>query len=194
MYQSFDTAKTGFRYPTYVHVARDIEYLERAYDDAKYGWYSAQPFLTPVVPTIVDNSLAPPGKHVINVFGGHAPYELKGGDWAKERPALVQNVLRVMDEFAPRFSEGISDMQVLLPPDLESILDLPQGHIFHGELSADQLFLQRPVPGYSDYRSPLAGLYQCGASCHPGGGVSGVPGHNAAREILRDWPRLRRLA
>jgi phytoene dehydrogenase-like protein len=194
MYQSFDTAKTGFRYPTYVHVAPDIEYLERAYDDAKYGWYSAQPFLTPVVPTIVDNSLAPPGKHVINVFGGHAPYELKGGDWATERPSLVQNVLRVMDEFAPRFSEGISDMQVLLPPDLEAILDLPQGHIFHGELSADQLFLQRPVPGYSDYRSPLAGLYQCGSSCHPGGGVSGVPGHNAAREILRDWPRLRRLA
>jgi phytoene dehydrogenase-like protein len=147
-----------------------------------------------VVPTIVDNTLAPPGKHVINVFGGHAPYELKDGDWARERPALVRNVLKVMDEFAPRFSEGISDMQVLLPPDLEAILDLPNGHIFHGELSADQLFLQRPVPGYADYRSPLAGLYQCGASCHPGGGVSGVPGHNAAREILRDWPRLRRLA
>jgi phytoene dehydrogenase-like protein len=190
-YAAFDPQRAGFAYPTYVHVAPDIDYLERAYDDAKYGWYSANPFVTPVVPTIVDNSLAPPDKHVVNLFGGHAPYQLKDGDWATERPRFVRNVLDVLDDVAPGFSSKILDMQVLLPPDLEEMLDLPQGHIFHGELSADQLFLQRPVPHYADYRAPIGALYQCGSSCHPGGGVSGIPGHNAAREILKDWPRMR---
>jgi phytoene dehydrogenase-like protein len=190
-YRGFDEAKAGFKYPTYVHVGPDIDYLERAYDDAKYGWYSAKPFITPVVPTIVDDTLAPKGKHVVNLFGGHAPYTLKNGSWAQERDQFVRNVMGVMDEFAPGFSNGVIDMQVLLPPDLEEILDLPQGHIFHGELSADQLFFQRPVPHWADYRTPVAGLYQCGSSTHPGGGVSGIPGHNAAREILRDRRRRR---
>jgi phytoene dehydrogenase-like protein len=190
-YRAFDKAKAGFDYPTYVHIAPDIDYLERAYDDAKYGWYSAKPFVTPVVPTIVDDTLAPLGKHVINLFGGHAPYQLKNGLWENERDNFTRNVLGVIDEVAPGFSSGIVDMQVLLPPDLEEILDLPQGHIFHGELSPDQLFFQRPVPHYADYRTPVAGLYQCGSSCHPGGGVSGIPGHNAAREILRDLKRRR---
>lgn len=191
-YRSFDKAKAGFAYPTYVHVGPDIDYLERAYDDAKYGWYSARPFVTPVVPTIVDDTLAPPGKHVVNLFGGHAPYELRNGVWANERENFVKNVMSVMDEFAPGFSSQVIDMQVLLPPDIEEIVGLPQGHIFHGELSADQLFFQRPVPHYADYRTPVAGLYQCGSSTHPGGGVSGIPGHNAAREILRDRRRVRR--
>jgi phytoene dehydrogenase-like protein len=190
-YRAFDKAKAGFDYPTYVHIAPDIDYLERAYDDAKYGWYSAKPFVTPVVPTIVDDTLAPAGKHVINLFGGHAPYQLKNGLWENERDNFTRNVLGVIDEMAPGFSGGIIDMQVLLPPDLEEILDLPQGHIFHGELSPDQLFFQRPVPHYADYRTPVAGLYQCGSSCHPGGGVSGIPGHNAAREILKDLKRRR---
>ncbi|MFI4988783.1 MAG: phytoene desaturase family protein [Alphaproteobacteria bacterium] len=193
-YRSFDAAKTGFSYPTYVHIAPDIEYLERAYDDAKYGWYSAKPFITPVVPTIVDDSLAPAGKHVVNLFGGHAPYTLRNAEWRHERDNFVKNALGVMDEFAPGFSSRIIDMQVLLPPDLEEIVDLPQGHIFHGELSPDQLFFQRPVPHYADYRTPVAALYQCGSSCHPGGGVSGIPGYNAAREILKDWPGLKRNA
>ncbi|HLI10310.1 MAG TPA: NAD(P)/FAD-dependent oxidoreductase [Alphaproteobacteria bacterium] len=193
-YRSFDPQKAGFAYPTYVHVAPDIDYLERAYDDAKYGWYSTKPFITPVVPTIVDDTLAPPGKHVINLFGGHAPYKLRNGDWKDERENFVRNALVVMDEFAPGFSSKIIDMQILLPPDIEEILDLPQGHIFHGELSPDQLFFQRPVPHYADYRTPIVALYQCGSSCHPGGGVSGIPGHNAAREILKDWRGLKRRA
>lgn len=188
-YRAFDKAKAGFDYPNYVHIAPDIDYLERAYDDAKYGWYSMKPFVTPVVPTIVDDTLAPPGKHVINAFGGHAPYKPKNGLWENERDKFVNNVIGVVDEFAPGFSSGIIDMQLLLPPDLEEILDLPERHIFHGELSADQLFFQRPVPHYADYRTPIAGLYQCGSSCHPGGGVSGIPGHNAAREILKDLKR-----
>ncbi|HLJ38633.1 MAG TPA: NAD(P)/FAD-dependent oxidoreductase [Steroidobacteraceae bacterium] len=190
-YRAFDARTAGFAYPTYVHLAPGIDYLERAYDDAKYGWYSRQPFLTPVVPTIVDDSLAPPGKHVINVFGGHAPHTLKGGDWVKEKPNLARAALAVIDELAPGFSREIIDFELLVPTDLERIVGLPQGHIFHGELSADQLFWQRPVPHWADYRTPVRGLYQCGASTHPGGGVSGIPGHNAAREILRDWKRLR---
>ena len=192
-YRAFDPAATGFAYPTYVHIGPGIDYLERAYDDAKYGGFSRRPFLTPVVPTIVDDSLAPAGKHVINIFGGHAPYELKGGaSWQSEKPRLTQAALTVLDELAPGFSGEVIDIETLVPPDLESIVGLPQGHIFHGELSADQLFWQRPVPHWADYRTPVAGLYQCGSSSHPGGGVSGIPGHNAAREILKDWKRLRR--
>jgi phytoene dehydrogenase-like protein len=190
-YRAFDPAKTGFAYPTYVHVGPGIEYLERAYDDAKYGRFSAKPFLTPVVPTIVDDSLAPAGKHVINVFGGHAPYSLKEGTWANEKQKLTTAALDVLDEMAPGFSKQIIDIEMLVPPDLEQIVGLPQGHIFHGELSADQLFWQRPAPHWADYRTPVRGLYQCGSSTHPGGGVSGIPGHNAAREILKDWKRLK---
>jgi phytoene dehydrogenase-like protein len=193
-YRAFDKAKAGFDYPTYVHLGPDIDYLERAYDDAKYGWYSSKPFITPVVPTIVDDSLAPKGKHVVNLFGGHAPYRLRNGDWAQERGNFVRNVMGVVNEFAPGFSDQIIDMQVLLPPDIEEIVGLPQGHIFQGELSPDQLFFQRPAPHYADYRTPIGALYQCGSSCHPGGGVSGIPGYNAAREILKDWPALKRLS
>jgi phytoene dehydrogenase-like protein len=185
-YRAFNKEAAGFDYPTYVHVAPDIEYLERAYDDAKYGWYSGKPFVTPVVPTMRDDTLAPPGKHVVNLFGGHAPYELKGGDWAVEKPNFVKNVLATMDEFAPGWSSEIIDMQVLLPPDIEEIVALPQGHIFQGELAPDQIFFKRPGVGAADYRTPIRGLYLCGSSVHPGGGVSGIPGHNAAREVLKD--------
>jgi phytoene dehydrogenase-like protein len=190
-YRAFDPAKTGFAYPTYVHIGPGIEYLERAYDDAKYGAYSAKPFMTPVVPTIVDDSLAPAGKHVINAFGGHAPYTLKGRRWEDEKPRFTRVALDVLDEMAPGFSDRIIDVETLVPPDLEQIVGLPQGHIFHGELSLDQLFFQRPAPHCADYRTPIDGLYQCASSSHPGGGVSGIPGHNAAREILKDWRRLK---
>jgi phytoene dehydrogenase-like protein len=190
-YRAFDAARLGFNYPTYVHIAPGIDYLERAYDDAKYGWYSTRPFLTPVAPSIVDDSLAPPGKHVINVFGGHAPYALRGGaSWEQEKPNLTKAALAVLEEMAPGFSAKIIAIETLVAPELEAIVGLPQGHIFHGELSADQLFWQRPAAHWSDYRTPVRALYQCGSSTHPGGGVSGIPGHNAAREILKDWKRL----
>jgi phytoene dehydrogenase-like protein len=191
VYRAFDPAKTGFAYPTYVHIAPGIDYLERAYDDAKYGKPSARPFLTPVVPTIVDDTLAPPGKHVVNVFGGHAPYQLKDESWETAKPRLIQSSLDVMDEMAPGFSKQIIDLEMLVPTDLERIVGLPQGHIFHGELTADQLFWQRPTPHWADYRTPVGGLYQCASSTHPGGGVSGIPGHNAAREILKDWKKFK---
>jgi phytoene dehydrogenase-like protein len=184
-----DGALGSWSYPTYVHLAPDIDYLERAYDDAKHGWYSSAPFITPVVPTIVDPTLAPAGKHVVNLFGGHAPYKLRNGDWSVEKPKFKETVLKTVDRFAPGFSDGIIEAQLLIPEDIEAIIGLPQGHIFHGELAPDQLFFKRPVPHYADYRAPIAGLYLCGASAHPGGGVSGIPGYNAAREILGDLRR-----
>lgn len=176
----------NFDYPTYMHIAPDIDYLERAYDDAKHGWYSSRPFITPVVPTMVDGTLAPAGKHVVNLFGGHAPYELKGGDWAAERENFRKTVFDTIEEYAPGFRDDVIEAQLLVAPDIENIVSLPQGHIFHGELSTDQLFFQRPISGYADYRTPVRGLYICGSSMHPGGGVSGIPGYNAAREVLRD--------
>ena len=143
--------------------------------------------MTPVVPTIRDDTLAPPGKHVVNLFGGHAPYELKGAVWDESnRQNLVDAVLDAIETFAPGWRNDIIAMQVLLAPDLERIVGLPQGHIFHGELAADQVFFTRPAAHYADYRTPIRGLYICGSSMHPGGGVSGIPGHNAAREILKD--------
>ena len=139
----------------------------------------------------ISASLAPAGKHVINIFGGHAPYKLKdGASWADEKRNLTKAVLDVIDEMAPGFSGQVIEAETLVAPDLEAIVGLPQGHIFHGELSADQLFWQRPAPHWADYRTPITGLYQCGSSTHPGGGVSGIPGHNAAREIAKDWKRL----
>jgi phytoene dehydrogenase-like protein len=191
-FSAFDPAKCGFAAPSYAHVGPDIDYLQAAYEDACHGRWSRRPFLTTVVPTMVDDTLAPPGKHVVNVFGGHAPYALKDRGWDEARPEFLRTVYETLDEVAPGFSDGIIASQVLLPPDIERIINSPHGHIFHGELALDQLFFQRPAPHYSDYRSPVRGLYQCGSSTHPGGGVSGIPGHNAAREILRDWRSVSR--
>jgi phytoene dehydrogenase-like protein len=181
-----DDALAGWSYPTYVHIGPDIDYLERAYDDAKYGSYSKSPFITPVCPTIVDTTLAPEGKHVVNLFGGHAPYQLKNADWNQEKARFEKIVLQTLERFAPGFCNDVIANQFLIAPDIERIVGLPQGHIFQGELSVDQLFFQRPVPHFADYRTPIKGLYLCGGSVHPGGGVSGIPGYNAAREVLRD--------
>jgi phytoene dehydrogenase-like protein len=188
-YTAFNAQACGFAYPTYSHIGPTVEYLEKAYDDAKYGDMSREPFITPVTPSFVDDTIAPAGKHVVHLFGGHAPYTLKEGDWTTRRDELARNVLRVIDQHAPGFSSGVIDMQVLTPPDIEAKIGSPHGHIFHGELQIDQLFWARPAPHWADYRTPIRGLYQCGSSAHPGGGVGGVVGHNAAREILRDRRR-----
>jgi len=189
-YRGFSPGQAGVDYPAYAHVGPTIDYMERAYDDAKYGWYSARPFVSPIVPSVIDDTLAPEGKHVVTLSGGHAPYDLRGGDWADERDTFIDNVFAVMDEFAPGFSDSLISYQAFLPPDLEDILGMPGGHELHGEVALDQLFFQRPAPHYADYRSPIRALYQCGSSTHPGGSVSAVPGHNAAREILNDYRRL----
>ena len=181
-YAGFSKEATGVEYPAYVHICPSPEFLERAYDDAKFGWYSSKPFLSPIVPTYYDGTLAPDGKHVVTFQGGVTPYELRNGAWEQERPRLLKNIYSVMDRFAPGFSDSVIDHKLYLPKDIEDDINMPGGNTQHGELTLDQLFFMRPVPGYADYRSPVTGLYQCGASTHPGGAVSGVPGHNAARE------------
>jgi phytoene dehydrogenase-like protein len=186
-YTAFDAEKLGIDYPSYVHIGPTMEYLEKAYDDAKYGRPSERPFFTPCVPTVVDPDLAPPGKHILNIFGGHAPYELKGANWEDEREKVFDRVIDEFERYAPGMRDSIIDRQLLMPPDLERIFGLPQGHIFHGELTLDQLAIMRPAPGYADYRTPIRELWQCGSGTHPGGGVMGMGGHNAAREILKGW-------
>jgi phytoene dehydrogenase-like protein len=188
VYTAFDAEEVGVDYPSYVHIGPTMEFLEKAYDDAKYGRVSERPFFTPCVPTIPEPGLAPPGKHILNIFGGHSPYELKDGPWdAQEHEKLFDKVMKEFELYAPGVEATIIERQILAPPDLERIFALPQGHIFHGELTLDQLAFMRPAPGYADYRSPIRGLWQCGAGTHPGGGVMGMGGHNAAREILKGW-------
>ena len=191
-YSGFDAEKAGVEYPAYAHIAPSCEYLERAYDDAKYGWYSAEPFLSPIVPSYWDDTLAPSGKHVVTLYGGVTPYALKNANWDDERENLISNAFAVMDRFAAGFSSSVIDKKLYLPVDIERVLGMPGGNTQHGDLTLDQMFFMRPAPGYSDYRSPVRALFQCGASTHPGGAVSAVSGHNAAREILKDWKRLRR--
>jgi phytoene dehydrogenase-like protein len=185
-YTAFDPKALGIKYPTYIHIGPSMAYLEKAYDDAKYGRPSTRPFITPCLPTIVDPDLAPPGKHILNIFGGHAPYTLEGSTWDQERDKFADTVIDTLSEYAPNLRDTVIHRQLLTPPDLERIYFLPHGHIFHGEMSLDQLFFSRPAPGYANYRSPIKGYYQCGSGTHPGGGVMGMGGHNAAREILRD--------
>lgn len=191
-YTAYKPDEIGFPYANFVHIAPSIAYLEKAYDDAKYGRPSERPFLTPLVPTLADSTIAPKGKHILNVFGGHAPYKLRDTTWDKERDHFADRVVDTLAEYAPNIKGAIIHRQILMPPDLEEIFGLTEGNIYHGELSLDQLFSMRPVPGYADYRTPIRGLYLCGSGVHPGGGVTGVPGHNAAREIFGDW-RKRKL-
>lgn len=191
-YAGFSQENTGVDYPAYAHICPTPEFLERAYDEAKFGWYSSQPFLSPNVPSYYDDSLAPDGKHVVIFQGGVTPYELKGSTWEQEKPTLMKNIYAVMERFAPGFSNSVLDDKLYLPKDIEDDIYMPGGNTQHGELTLDQLFVFRPVIGYADYRTPLQSLYQCGASTHPGGAVSAVNGHNAAREILSDW-RLSRF-
>jgi phytoene dehydrogenase-like protein len=138
------------------------------------------------IPTTYDDSIAPPGKHIMNIFVQYAPYRLKEGDWASRKEAFADRVLDVLAEYAPNIKNAVLHRNVVSPADLETEFGLTGGNIFHGEMSPDQLFFMRPVPGWAQYRTPIAGLYLCGSGTHPGGGVMGAPGHNAAREILKD--------
>jgi phytoene dehydrogenase-like protein len=186
-FTAFERARPGFAYPGAIVIAPDIDELERAFDAAKYGAMARKPYLWMLVPSVFDSTVAPPGKHTVSIFGGHVPYKLADREWDDAaREELFQIVMRTLADYAPGFSNGVIHKQVLTPVDLERIFDLPGGHVHHGDLSIDQIFFKRPAPHFSDYRSPIGGLYQCGASTHPGGGVTGVPGHNAAKVILRD--------
>lgn len=189
-YPAFRPEMIGAPYPTTVRIGPTVAYLERAFDEAKYGGFAQRPYLAVMVPSMADPSLAPPGKHVVSIFGGHAAYKLHGEDWTEQtREALYKTVVDTLSEYAPGFGNSVIAKQILTPADLERVFDLPGGHVHQGELSVDQIFFRRPAPHYADYRSPIRSLYQCGASTHPGGGVTGVPGHNAARVILKELRR-----
>jgi phytoene dehydrogenase-like protein len=174
-----------------IHICPDIDYVERAWDDAKYGRASARPLLELTLPTTYDDSLAPPGKHIMGIFLQYTPYRLRDEagrpqSWHDVKEAYADRVMDLIEEYAPGFKRLVLHRQVLSPLDLEETFGLTGGNIFHGEMSVDQLFFLRPVPGWARYRTPIEGLYLCGSGTHPGGGVMGAPGYNAAREILRN--------
>jgi phytoene dehydrogenase-like protein len=170
-------------------VSPSIEYLERAWDDAKYGRPSEHPYVEVVFPTAHEQNIAPPGKHLMLAFCQFGPYSLREGSWEGERDAFGTRVIDTLAAFAPTLPSAVEQMEVLAPPDIEARFGLIGGNIMQGELTPDQLFSFRPIPLFADYRSPVRGLYLCGAGTHPGGGVMAVPGRNAATVILRDHRR-----
>ena len=172
-----------------IHIAPTLDYMEEAYDDAKYGRPSANPILECTIPSVVDSTVAPPGKHVMSFFVQYAPYRLRNGGWDDVKNTFADRCFDILNEYAPNFKRSVIDRQVLSPLDLERRFGLTGGNIFQGAMTLPQLFFLRPVPGYADYRTPLKGLYLCGAATHPGGGVMGACGYNAAREVLRDGKR-----
>ncbi|OGS47059.1 MAG: hypothetical protein A3K66_06005 [Euryarchaeota archaeon RBG_16_67_27] len=172
--------------PAHLRITPSLEHLERAYDDAKYGRVSAKPVLDILIPSVVDPSLAPPGKHVASIVVQYTPHDLRGGSWDKLRDKLGDAVVGILDAAVPGFERAVVHREVLTPVDLETRFGLTGGHPYHGEMGPNQQLVLRPVPGWARYRTPIAGLYLCGSGAHPGGGVSGAPGYNAAREILRD--------
>jgi len=169
-----------------IQVAPSLDYVERAFDAAKYGRCSERPLLIAVIPSLSDPSVAPPGKHLMSIYVQYTPYQLREGDWNAQRDALADRVVDLLAEHAPNLKSSIRDRHVLTPLDLEQIYGLTGAESSHGEQTLDQLFIMRPVPGWTRYRTPLRGLYLCGAGAHPGGGVMGACGYNAARAFLRD--------
>jgi len=167
-------------------VSPSVDYLERAYDEAKYGEFSLRPYLDIVIPSMIDPAMAPPGKHVMSIFVQYAPYHLNGGWTEARREAFGDAVVDTLAEYAPNLKSAILHRQVITPADIERIVGLSEGNIFQGELSLQQMFSLRPVLGWAKYRTPLHGLYQCGAGTHPGGGVMGASGRLAALTILED--------
>lgn len=172
-----------------IHVGHEIDYLERAFDAAKYGDYSPLPYLDITIPSITDPTLAPTGAHVMSVQVQFAPYQLKEGDWSTRREEFGDHVVAVLSQHAPNIGDLIVGRQVITPLDLEQTYGLDGGHLMHGEQSLDQFFTFRPLIGWAQYRTPIKGLYLCGAGTHPGGGVTGGPGSNAGREIIKDLKR-----
>jgi phytoene dehydrogenase-like protein len=167
-----------------VSISPSVDYLERAYDDAKYGEYSRRPYMDIVIPSMLDPSMAPPGKHVMSIFVQYAPYHLNGGWTDAKREAFGDTVVDTLAEYAPNIKSAILHRQVVTPADIERIVGLAEGNIFQGELSLQQMFFLRPAPAWSRYRTPVDGLWQCGSGTHPGGGVMGASGRNAAFELL----------
>jgi len=170
-----------------IHIGPEIDYLERAFDASKYGEFSSDPYLDVTIPSLGDPSLAPAGKHVMSIHVQYAPYKLRQGDWPGRRDEFGNIVIDKLEAYASAIREMIAAAQVITPLDLEQKYGLSGGHIHHGEQTLDQFFTFRPLIGWAQYRTPLKRLYLCGAGAHPGGGLTGLPGANAAREIARDF-------
>lgn len=169
----------------HIVISPSLDYLEKGYDDAKYGRFSAHPHLHITIPTLTDPTLAPTGQHVMCVTMQYAPYHLRDANWNEQREALGNHILHTLSLYAPNLPDLILHRQVLTPLDWEQDYGLTEGSIFHGQMGLDQLLVMRPVPGWGQYRTPIENLYLCGAGTHPGGGVTGAPGYNAAREVLQ---------
>jgi phytoene dehydrogenase-like protein len=169
-----------------IQIAPTLGHLQRAYDCTKYGEYSTVPWLDARIPTLRDPGLAPVGSHVLSITAKFAPYRLRHGSWAERREAFADTVLSTLAEYAPKLPDLIRFRALRVPPDFEAEYGVPEGSLCHGEMTLDQFFHMRPIPGHARYRGPIPGLYLCGASTHPGGIANGLPGRNAAREILRD--------
>jgi phytoene dehydrogenase-like protein len=175
----------GPQHKATMHICPSVEYIERAWDDAKYGVPSRSPLLELTCPTMYDPSLAPNGKHIMGIFLQYAPYTLREGTWDDRRDAFLNRVLDLVEEYAPGFRSLVEHAQMLSPYDLEQRFGITGGNIFHGEMSLDQMFVMRPLAGWARYATPIRGLYLCGSGTHPGGGVMGAPGYNAAGMILQ---------
>jgi len=168
-----------------IHIGPEIDYLERAFDESKYGNFSKQPYLEAAIPSLIDPSLAPAGKHVMSIYMQYAPFKLKNSDWETQRVALGDTVVRTLAQYAPNLPELILRHQIITPQDLEDTYGLTGGHIFHGELALDQFFTMRPLLDWARHGTPIKSLFLCGSGTHPGAGLTGGSGANAAREILK---------
>ena len=169
-----------------ISISPSVDYMERAFDDAKYGEFSRRPYVDIVIPSLTDPSVAPPGKHVMSCFVQYAPYDLREGTWDERREAFGDAVINAISQFAPNLKSRILHRQVLTPLDIERTFGLSEGNIFQGELTLEQLFFMRPAPGWAGYRTPIKRLYMCGSATHPGGGIMAAPGRNAALRALGD--------
>jgi phytoene dehydrogenase-like protein len=188
-FTAFPGASLGLPHRTTMHICPSMDYIERAWDDARPGIPSRDPILEMTIPTAYDDSIAPPGKHLMNIFVQYAPYRLHEGTWDDLKETFADRCLDVLAEYAPNIKRIIRNRQALSPLDLEREYGLTGGNIFHGELALDQMFFMRPLAGWAQYRTPIPGLYLCGSGAHPGGGVIGAPGYNAAKEVLADLRR-----
>jgi phytoene dehydrogenase-like protein len=176
----------GDPYSGRIHIGPSMNYIEHAFDSSKYGEFSREPDLEVMLPTVADPSLAPAGKHIMSIYAQYAPYKLRNGSWNTHAAELAECVVKTLAAYAPDLPNRITHQQVITPADIESTYGATGGHIFHGELSLDQFFTMRPLLGWARYRGPIHGLYLCGSGTHPGSGLTGASGANAAREILKD--------
>jgi phytoene dehydrogenase-like protein len=170
----------------HIQVSPTMEYIQRAYDPVKYGSYSQQPYLDMQIPTLTDSSLAPQGKHILSVSVKYMPYELREGSWDEQTEIIGKIVINTLKDYAADFEQSIQKYKVITPLDMEKVYNLPEGNPDHAEMTLSQFMWMRPIPGYAQYRTPMEGLYICSAATHPGGGVTGLSGRNASRQILRD--------